>query len=82
MLNETKNQAIQISQQFKQEYLTILEEHKRIVAALDKLEKTAIQEGRQDVLSFIADLKSHAMNKEQVTYPATIVVEELFELKK
>jgi acetylglutamate kinase len=56
------HQAIQISQQFKQEYLTMLEEHKQIIDAQDKLEKIAIQEGRQNVISFIANLKSHAMN--------------------
>jgi hypothetical protein len=82
LTEETKNQAIQISQKFKQEYPTMLEEHKQIVVALENLENTAMKENRQDVLSFIADLKSHAMNEEQVTYPATIVVGELFELKK
>lgn len=82
LTEETRNQAIQISQQFKQEYPTMLEEHKQIVAALGNLENTAMQENRQDVISFIADLKSHAMNEEQVTYPATIVVGELIELKK
>lgn len=82
LTEETKNQAIQISQKFKQEYPTMLEEHKQIVVALDNLENTAMKENRQDVLSFIADLKSHAMNEEQVTYPATIVVGELLELKK
>ena len=73
---------MQISQQFKQEYPTLLDEHKQIVAALGNLENTAMQENRQDVISFIADLKSHAMNEEQVTYPATIVIGELLELKK
>ncbi|HSF52013.1 MAG TPA: hemerythrin domain-containing protein [Nitrososphaeraceae archaeon] len=82
LTERTKNQAIQISQQFKQEYPTMLEEHKQIVAALDNLENTAMKENRQDVISFIADLKSHAMNEEQVTYPATIVIGELLELKK
>jgi hypothetical protein len=77
-----KNQAIQLSQQFKQEYPTMLEEHKQIVDALDNLENTAMKENRQDVISFIADLKNHAMNEEQVTYPATIVIGELLELKK
>lgn len=82
LTEETRNQAIQISQQFKQEYPTMLEEHKQIVAALDNLENTAMQENRQDAISFIADLKSHAMNEEQVTYPATVIVGELLELTK
>jgi len=82
LTEETRNQAIQISQQFKHEYPTMLEEHKQIVVALDNLENTAMNENRQDVISFIADLKSHAMNEEQITYPATIVIGELLELKK
>ena len=82
LTEEARNQAIQISQQFKQEYPTMLEEHKQIVSALDNLENTAMKENRQDVISFIADLKSHAMNEEQVTYPATIIVGELLELTK
>jgi hypothetical protein len=82
LTEEAKNQAIQLSKQFKQEYPTMLEEHKQIVAALDNLEKTAMQENRQDAISFIANLKSHAMNEEQVTYPVTIVIGELLELKK
>ena len=79
---EAKNQAIQLSQQFKQEYPTMLEEHKQIVAALDKLENAAMQENRQDAISFSTELKSHAINEEQVGYPATIVIGELLALKK
>jgi hypothetical protein len=60
----------------------MLEEHKQIVAVLDELENTAMQENRQDAISFIAELKNHAMNEEQVTYPATIMIGELLELKK
>lgn len=82
LTEETRNQVIKISQQFKQEYPSMLEEHKQIVAALDNLENIAMKDNRQDVISFIAELKSHAMNEEQVTYPATIVVGELLELKK
>jgi iron-sulfur cluster repair protein YtfE (RIC family) len=82
LTEEAKNQAIQKSKQFKQEYPTMLQEHKQIVVALDNLENTAMNENRQDVISFIADLKSHAMNEEQITYPATIVIGELLELKK
>ena len=82
LTEEAKDQAIQLSQQFKQKYPTMLEEHKQIVTALSKLESTAISENRQDVLSFISQLRNHGMNEEQVTYPATIVIGELLELKK
>lgn len=82
LTEEAKNQAIQISQQFKKEYPTMLDEHKQIVAALGNLEITAKKENRQDVLAFIELLKEHATNEEQITYPATIVIGDLLELKK
>lgn len=82
LTEEARDQAIQLSQQFKQKYPTMLEEHKQIVSALSKLESTAISENRQDALSLISELRNHAMNEEQVTYPATIVIGELLELKK
>jgi hypothetical protein len=82
LTDEARNQVIKISQQFKKEYPTMVDEHKKIVTALDKLEYNAMRENRKDALSFIAEFKSDAINEEQVTYPATIVVGELLELKK
>lgn len=79
---DAKDQAIQISQQFKQKYPIMLEDHKQIVVALNKLENIATKENRQDVISFIEQLRNHAMNEEQITYPATIIIGELPELKK
>jgi hypothetical protein len=38
---------------FKQEYKNMLNEHKRIVVALDNLSKIASMENRQDALPFI-----------------------------
>ncbi len=55
---------------------------KKIVVALESLETAAQKENRQDVLAFIKELKEHAMNEEQITYPATIVIGELLELRK
>lgn len=79
---EAKNQAIEIANMFKQEYKNMLNEHKQIVVALDNLSKTASMENRQDALTFIEQLKAHAMNEEQVTYPATIVIGDLLQMKK
>lgn len=79
---EAENQAIEIANMFKQEYKNMLNEHKQIVVALDNLSKTASMENRQDALAFIEQLKAHAMNEEQVTYPATIVIGDLLQLRK
>lgn len=78
---EAKNQAIEIANMFKQEYKNMLNEHKQIVVALNNLSKTASMEDRQDALAFIEQLKAHAMNEEQVTYPATIVIGDLLQVK-
>jgi hypothetical protein len=82
LTDDARNQVIKMSQQFKKEYPIMLDEHKKIVTALDKLEYNAMRENRKDALLFIAEFKSDANNEEQVTYPATIVVGELLELKK
>ncbi len=82
LTKEVKEKALQISQQFKKEYPIMLNEHKQIVAALESLNNTAIQESRQDALTFIKDLKEHAVNEEQITYPATIIIGELLEFKR
>lgn len=78
---EAKNQAIEIANMFKQEYKNMLNEHKQIVVALNNLSKTASMEDRLDALAFIEQLKAHAMNEEQVTYPATIVIGDLLQVK-
>jgi hypothetical protein len=41
------------------------------------LENIAVKDNKQDVISFIADLKSHGMNEEQVTYATTIAIREI-----
>ncbi|MGB9168373.1 MAG: hypothetical protein WCB31_05540 [Nitrososphaeraceae archaeon] len=41
------------------------------------MENIAIKDNKQDVISFIADLKSHRMNEEQVTYATTIAIWEI-----
>jgi hypothetical protein len=41
------------------------------------LENIDIQDNKHDVISFIADLKSDGMKKEQVTYATTIAIWEI-----
>jgi hypothetical protein len=56
----------------------MLYEHKQIVVALGNLKSSALKENRQDVLTLIEELKGHATNEEQITYPATIVIGDYF----
>ncbi len=79
---EAENQTIEIANMFRQEYKNMLNEHTQIVVALDNLSKIASMENKQDALAFIEQLKGHAMNEEQVTYPSTIVIGDLLQIKK
>lgn len=50
------------------------EEHANVVRALDELELAAKAEHRSDALQFAADLRGHAAEEEQVSYPTTILI--------
>jgi hypothetical protein len=52
----------------------MLEEHKQIVAALDKLKLAATEENKTEYIEFAEKLKLHAQTEEEVMYPAAILV--------
>jgi hemerythrin superfamily protein len=59
----------------------MLNEHNAIVQALDELGRAAARERHPEVSQFVAELKAHAQNEEQVLYPAAILVGEYLKLK-
>jgi hypothetical protein len=65
----------------KTELPQMLEEHKAIVAALEKLKETARQEKKPEVVHFAEKLVLHAQTEEQVSYPTTILIGEYLKLK-
>ncbi len=77
-----KREAIQMAERLRREYDKMLEEHKSITAALDKLASAAREENKPDQAAFAEALILHAKNEEQVLYPATLVVGEYLELKQ
>lgn len=80
-LSQDMKEAIELSDRLKADMPQMLEEHKAIVVALDALEKAANEENKPQAAEFAAKLKAHAVNEEQVTYPAAILVGEYLKLK-
>lgn len=65
----------------KAELPQMLEEHKAIVAALEKLKAAAKQEKKPEVAHFAEKLVLHALTEEQVSYPTAILIGEYLKLK-
>lgn len=80
-VNDKMKDIVALTVKLKKELPVMLSEHKSIVAALDKLETAAKKEKKQDVLKFIDKLKNHALNEEEVLYPAAILVGDYISLK-
>jgi len=73
--------AIELSDRLKADMPKMLEEHKRIVEALNALKEVAKTENKTQAISFAEHLSAHAQNEEQVMYPAAILVGEYLKLK-
>ena len=65
----------------KAELPQMLEEHKAIVAALEKLRAAGKQEKKPEVARFAEKLILHAQTEEQVSYPTAILIGEYLKLK-
>lgn len=59
----------------------MLQEHKAVAAALEKLSAAAKQEGKPEPVLFAEKLMMHARNEEEVLYPAAILVGEYVKMK-
>lgn len=73
--------AIELSDRLKADMPKMLQEHKRIVEALNALKEAAKTENKTQAISFAEHLSAHAQNEEQVMYPAAILVGEYLKLK-
>jgi hypothetical protein len=69
--------VLSLTDRLRAELPQMLDEHRTIVAALERLEDAARRAGRDDVIAFAQALKLHAETEEQVMYPAAILVGEL-----
>ena len=68
--------AIAMSEQLKSDWLRMLQEHKAIREALSVLAVEARVEQHPDVLLFVERVKRHALEEEEILYPAAILVGE------
>ncbi|MCZ2267941.1 MAG: DUF6448 family protein [Ignavibacteriales bacterium] len=80
-VTEEMKEVLIMTDQLKSELNQMLEEHKQIVSALEKFEETAKKFNREEYVEFAADLKLHAKNEEEVTYPTAILIGEYLKLK-
>ena len=69
--------VLRLTDRLRAELPQMLDEHRTIVAALERLEDAARRAGRDDVIAFAQALKLHAATEEKVMYPAAILVGEL-----
>lgn len=73
--------AIAMADKLKADLPHMLQEHKEIVAALNKLIVAAKQEKKLEHARFAEKLILHAQNEEEVLYPAAIMVGEYLKLR-
>jgi hypothetical protein len=74
-------QVLEMTDTLKAELPRMLEEHKAIVAALQKLIKAASQEKKMEHIHFAEKLTLHARNEEEVSYPTAILIGDYVKLK-
>lgn len=74
-------EALSMTSRLKAELETMLDEHRQIVDALDKLRSAAREAGRPEYEAFSEALILHAQTEEQVLYPAAILVGEYLALR-
>lgn len=67
-------EALAMSDALRKELPRMLEEHKQIRAATEKLRTVAREEKASGHEQFAVDLASHARSEEEVLYPAAILV--------
>jgi hypothetical protein len=74
-------QVLHKTEVMKSEFPRMLEEHKVIVAALQKLLQAATSEGHVGFARLAQKLIYHAQTEEEILYPASILVGEFLKLK-
>ena len=80
-ITEDMKEVVKMTDKLKAELPKMLEEHKAIVAALDKLIKVAKEENKPEFAVFAEKLKLHANAEEEVTYPTALLIGEYLKLK-
>jgi hypothetical protein len=69
--------VLPLTDRLRAELPAMLDEHRAIVEALQRLREAAGRGGRADIVGFADELTRHARTEEDVMYPASILVGEL-----
>jgi hypothetical protein len=69
-------EVLELTDKLKAELNQMLEEHKSIVAALQKLSAAAKKEDKMEYAEFANALMLHAQTEEDVSYPTAILIGE------
>ncbi|MDY0220466.1 MAG: hemerythrin domain-containing protein [Desulfobacterium sp.] len=73
--------VLDLTDKLKMELDLMLEEHKSIVAALEKLSATAKKANKVEYVEFAKALILHAQTEEEVSYPTAILIGEYIKEK-
>lgn len=74
-------EVLPLTDKLKNDLPHMLDEHKAVVAALERLANVARAENKPGIAHFTQTLIQHALVEEQVMYPAAIVAGEYVKLK-
>ncbi len=80
-VTENMKEVLEMTNKLKAGLPTMLEEHKTIVTALDKLVKASMEENKSALAAFAEKLKLHAKTEEEVTYPTALLIGEYLKLR-
>lgn len=67
-------ETVRLTDQFKRELPQMLNEHKAVVGALQRLKDAAKAEGKQEAVAFADALEAHATLEEEVLYPTALLI--------
>jgi hypothetical protein len=81
-LPEAAEEAAALAARFAREIGAMLDEHKAISAALQRMYDSATADERADVARFARKLMLHARMEEEIYYPATIVIGDYLKIRK
>ncbi|HMD81999.1 MAG TPA: hypothetical protein VKE92_11855 [Anaerolineales bacterium] len=80
-ISSEMTQVLEMTDTLKAELPRMLDEHKLIVDALQKLIGAARKEKKMEHIHFAEKLMLHAQNEEEVSYPTAILIGEYVKLK-
>ena len=80
-LSPEMSEVFSMTESLEAELPHMLEQHREIVRALERLASAAGEEGKLEVARFAEELVQHARTEEEVLYPAAILVGRYLKLR-